>query len=108
MLTIHGILRVKLMAKSYLSGYIGHCMSFYIRYRDPVFNTKTDELNWNACNNALSKLSDRTRDLVFELYKDTSRDNVIRLAAENHMSESDMWKLFTTVEKLVAKERGLI
>nr|DAM62644.1 MAG TPA: hypothetical protein [Herelleviridae sp.] len=96
------------MAKSYLSGYIGHCMSFYIRYRDPVFNTKTDELNWNACNNALSKLSDRKRDLVFELYKDTSRENVIRLAAENHMSESDMWKLFTTVEKLVAKERGLI
>ena len=99
---------VKLMAKSYLSDYIGHCMSFYIRYRDPVFNTKTDELNWNACNNALSKLSDRKRDLVFELYKDTSRDNVIRLAAENNMSESEMWKLFRMVEKLVAKERGLI
>ena len=96
------------MAKSYLSDYIQHCMSFYIRYPDPIFNTKVDELNWNACNNALSKLSDRKRDLVFELYKDTSRENVIRLAAENNMSESDMWKLFTTVEKLVAKERGLI
>lgn len=102
------IKRIKLMAKSYLSDYIQHCMSFYIRYRDPVFNTKTDELNWNACNNALSKLSDHKRDLIFELYKDTSRNNVIRLAAENHTSESEMWKLFRMVEKLVAKERGLI
>ena len=96
------------MAKSYLSDYVGHCMSFYIKYRDPVFDTKTDELNWNACNNAISKLSDRKRNLVFELYKNTSRDNVIRLAAENHMSESDIWKLFRAVEKLVARERGLI
>ena len=96
------------MAKSYLSDYIQHCMSFYIKYRDPVFDTKIDELNWNACNNALSTLSVFTKDLIFELYKDTSRDNVIRLATENNKSESDMWKLLRAIEKRIARERGLI
>ena len=96
------------MAKSYLSDYIQHCMSFYIRYRNPVFNTKVDELNWNACNNALSNMSVYTKDLICELYKDASRDNVIRLAAENNMSEFDMWKLLRAIEKRIAKERGLI
>lgn len=96
------------MAKSYLSDYIQHCMSFYIKYPDPIFNTKVDELNWNACNDALSSMSVYTKDLICELYKDASRDNVIRLAAENNMSESDMWKLLRAIEKKIAKERGLI
>ena len=96
------------MAKSYLSDYIGHCMSFYIKYPDPIFNTKVDELNWNACNDALSSMSVYTKDLICELYKDASRDNVIRLAAENNMRESDMWKLLRAVEKRIARERGLI
>ena len=89
------------MAKSYLSDYIQHCMSFYIRYPDPIFNTKVDELNWNACNDALSSMSVHTKDLICELYKDASRDNVIRLAA-------DMWKLLRAIEKRIARERGLI
>ena len=105
---IKKIKRIKSMAKSYLSDYIQHCMSFYIRYPDPIFNTKVDELNWNACNDALSSMSVYTKDLICELYKDASRDNVIRLAAENNMSESDMWKLLRAIEKRIARERGLI
>lgn len=96
------------MSKSYVSDYVEHCMKFYVRYRNPMFHSNVDELNWNTCDKALSKLPTKDRELAISIYSDTSPENIKMLARQRGMEYAEMWRFIKQLEKHIAKERGLI
>ena len=98
------------MALTFYTDYINHCLRFYARYPEPVFKSKTDELNWKACDKALKEFSDEERIMILTVYKeyDTLADNVYQLSQEKDISQDVIWTLIHKMAKKVAKNRGLI
>lgn len=96
--------------KTFYSEYVQHCMRFYARYPRPVYRSDADKLNWNACNDAIKGYTDAEKDLILAIYRggDTIPDNIYKVSVERHIKQDGLWKLINSVERKVAKRRGLL
>lgn len=99
------------MNRPYYSEYVRHCMRFYSRNTAmPRFNSNVDEDNWWACHRAITRYSDKDKDIILRVYSlyDTIADNVYEIANLYHIDQNEIWDLLKEFERRVAKKRGLL
>lgn len=98
------------MSKNTYSTYIRHCLRFYARYDEPIFQSRADKKNWLACDRVLKRFSDKEREILIAVYKenDTLADNVYQIAKQKHIKQSRIWNMIDNLEREVAICRGLL
>lgn len=96
--------------KTFYSEYVRHCMRFYARHPQPKFRTEVDKLNWYACDNAIKGFSEKEQAILLTVYHlgDTIADNIYRISVECKLNQDVIWTLLDSLERKVAKKRGLI
>lgn len=100
--------------KRYYADYVRHCLRFYVMTLDvgtsPRFNSDVDRNNWSACHAAVKNLDDKTMSIVREIYcpGDTIPDKIYHLAKELKVNQDSIWNIINTLERNVAKKRGLL
>jgi hypothetical protein len=100
--------------KRYYADYVRHCLRFYVMTMDmgtsPRFNTEVDRNNWAACYAATKNFDDKTLDIVREIYGpgDTIPDKIYNLAKGLGVTQDYLWNIVNTLERNVAKRRGLL
>ena len=100
----------QLMARTFYSEYINHCLRFYARHPIPKFHSESDKENWNACDKALKSFPDKERQILLAIYTegDTIPDNVYQISKKNGIAQDTVWKWISELERKVAKRRGLL
>lgn len=98
------------MSKSYYSDYVNHSLRFYARYKEPVFKSEVDRLKWESCDKAFENLDPKFTTPILEIYSqyDGFNDNVQRACIDHDIPVQQMWDTINTLEREVAKNRGLI
>jgi hypothetical protein len=98
------------MPKSYYSDYVNHSLRFYARYKEPVFKSEVDRLKWESCDKAFENLDPKFKSPILEIYRqhDYFNDNVQRACIKHDIAVYQMWDIINTLEREVAKNRGLI
>jgi hypothetical protein len=100
--------------KKYYVEYVRHCLRFYVMTLDmgtsPRFNTEVDRNNWKACDLVVKNIDPKTVEVIKEIYRpgDTISDKVYRLAREMKVSQESIWNMVNTLERNIAKKRGLL
>lgn len=100
--------------RRYYTEYVRHCIRFYITTLDigtvPRFNTEVDKNNWMACHSVLKNFNSKNMDIVCEVYSrgDTIPDKVYNLAKEANIEQDYIWNLLASLERDIAKKRGLL
>ena len=102
--------------KPYYSEFVRHCLRYYIKTLDeglgghPIFNTDADRENWSACYNVLKDYSPSNVDIIAYIYRpgDTIADKIYLLAKTKKIPQDTIWGLINTVERKIAKQRGLV
>lgn len=102
--------------KPYYAEFVRHCLRYYIKTLDegkgghPVFRSDVDRENWSACYNVLKDYSPENMDIISEIYRpgDTIPDKIYQLAKTKGVSHDRFWGLINTIERKIAKKRGLL
>lgn len=102
--------------RAYYSEYVRHCLRYYVTTLDdgrgghPQFKSDVDKNNWAACHMVVRNFDDKTIDIVREIYSpgDTIPDKIYHLAKELKVSQDSIWNIINTLERNVAKKRGLL
>ena len=100
--------------KRYYADYVRHCLRFYVLTMDvgttPKFDSFIDKNNWAACHAVVKNLDGKTLKIVREIYGpgDTIPDKIYYLAKELKMTQDSIWHIVNTLEREVAKKRGLV
>lgn len=100
--------------KKYYADYVRHCLRFYVTTMDvgacPRCNKEVDRNNWAACHAVVEKLSDTDKDIVREIYMqgDSIADKIYYIAKESKVPQDTIWSLVNTLERNVARKRGLL
>ncbi len=102
--------------KPYYSEFVRHCLRYYIKTMDeghgghPAFRSEADKSNWSACYHVLKDYSENSMDIISEIYRpgDTIADKIYLLAKTKQVSPDNIWNLINTIERKIAKKRGLI
>lgn len=98
------------MSRMYYSEYVNHCLRFYARYEKPEFHSDAEKSNWAACDSALKSFPDKERAMLLAIYRegDTIPDNIYQMSRAAGISQDNIWKLVSKLEREVAKRRGLL
>ena len=99
------------MNRPFYTEYVRHCLRFYARNINKlIFNTEVDRNNWFACQRALWQFSDKDKDIILRVYgmRDTLADNVYEVSQIYLIDQNIIWDMLKSLERIVAKERGLI
>lgn len=99
------------MTKKFYSDYVRHALRFYARNLElPVFNCIAAKKNWDACDTILNNHFPRYKEVLISVYGafDTMGDNVYEAAKKYNMVQETIWTMMEDLERLIAKERGLI
>ena len=100
--------------KKYYAEYVRHCLRFYVMTLDmgtsPRFNTEVDKNNWMACHVVMKNIDPKTQEVIKEIYRpgDTIPDKVYHLSREMKVSQESIWNTINTLERNIAKKRGLL
>jgi len=96
--------------KTFYSDYVQHCMRFFARYTRPKFRSNADKENWNACASAIKGFTDFEQDILLNVYSegDTIPDNIYRISEDRSIKQETIWKIVNTLERRIAKRRGLL
>lgn len=102
--------------RPYYSEFVRHCLRYYIKTIDegkggcPQFRSDADRDNWKACHYALKHYSDADMDVICHLYRsgDTIADKIYFMAKTTGKSQDYYWNIVTSVERKIAKMRGLL
>ena len=102
--------------RPYYSEYVRHCLRYYVKTLDeglgghPVFKSDADRENWSACHQVLKGYSEDHMDIISEIYRpgDTIADKIYILAKTKQIPQDSIWGLMNSVERKVAKKRGLL
>jgi len=106
--------------KQYYTNYVSHCLRYYARHPEPVFKTQAERKDWEACDRALKKWNDKTREwltLVYKAprdaagnyrYENSMNDCVVTVSEITGISTDAIWKELKALEREVAVERGLL
>jgi hypothetical protein len=76
----------------------------------PRFNTDADKCNWIACQAATKNMDGKTMKIVREIYApgDTIPDKIYNLSKTLKVPQDYIWNIVNTLERNVAKKRGLL
>lgn len=100
--------------KRYYAEYVRHCLRFYVMTLDmgtsPRFNTEVDKNNWMACHLVMKTIDPKTMEVIKEIYRpgDTIPDKVYHLAKQLKVPQDTIWNTVNTLERNIAKKRGLL
>ncbi len=102
--------------KPYYSEFVRHCLRYYIKTLSegkgghPIFRNEAERENWRACYQVLKDYPHNHMEIISEIYRpgDTIPDKIYMLAKRNGVPQDNIWSLITTVERKVAKKRGLL
>lgn len=100
--------------KQHYTEFVRHCLRFYVSTLDvgscPKFNSEVEKNNWVACHQAVKNIDSPTMEIIEEIYRpgDTVPDKVYQLARERRIQQGSIWNIITTLERNVAKKRGLL
>ena len=102
--------------KPYYSEFVRHCLRYYVKTLDegkggcPVFKTDAEKANWAACFYTLKNYSQEDMEIISYIYRpgDTVPDKIYTLAKNNGVPQDSIWSLINTIERKVAKKRGLL
>lgn len=102
--------------KPYYSDFVRHCLRYYVKTLDegkgghPIFKSDAEKANWVACHYTLKDYSQDNIDIICEIYRpgDTIADKIYLLAKSKGISQDTIWGLINSVERKVAKKRGLL
>lgn len=102
--------------KPHYSDFVRHCLRYYVKTLDegkgglPVFRSDAERANWSACYNVLKNYSENDLDMICQIYRpgDTTADKIYVLSKNKYIAQDTIWALINTVERRVAKQRGLI
>ena len=100
--------------KRYYADYVRHCLRFYVMTLDvgtaPKFNSEVDKNNWLACHASVKNFDHKTMEIVREIYGpgDTIPDKIYNLSKELKVNQDSIWNIVNTLERNVAKKRGLL
>lgn len=99
------------MGITYYMDYVNHCLRFYVTHTDATdFISDVDKANWTACKDAFSVFDEHQRQLLRELYsrRVPMGEAVKEISADNNISADYLWKILKSLQKDVAKRRGLL
>lgn len=76
----------------------------------PRFNTEVDKNNWMACRLVMKTIDPKTLEVIKEIYRpgDTIPDKVYHLSKELKVPQDTIWNTINTLERNIAKKRGLL
>lgn len=102
--------------KPYYSEFARHCLRYYVKTLEegkggcPQFRSEAEKENWVACHEALRGYSERDMEIITYLCRpgDTIPDKIYHLSREMRIPQDTLWNMINTLERNVAKERGLI
>ena len=100
--------------KRWYSECVRHLLAEYIQTCDigtsPKFNNEAERINWLACHEVMTTLSQKDFEIVVEMYRrgDTLADKIFSLATARRTSQRYFWNLADDVEYRIAKKRDLI
>ena len=100
--------------KRYYAEYVRHCLRFYVMTLDmgtsPRFNTEVDRQNWMACHFVMKNIDPKTLEVIKEIYRpgDTIPDKVYHLSKQLKVPQDNIWNMVNTLERNIAKKRGLL
>lgn len=97
------------------SEYVRHCLRYYIKTLDeghgghPIFKSEVDKANWSACYEVLKDYSEKEMEMISHIYRpgDTIADKIYLLAKTKLVPQDSIWALINTLERKIAKKRGL-
>ena len=110
----NGTVRGEIKLKRYYAEYVRHCLRFYVMTLDvgscPKFNTEVDKNNWMACHLSVKNTDPKTMEIIKEIYRpgDTIPDKVYQMSKDMRVSQDSIWNIINTLERNVAKKRGLL
>ena len=98
------------MSRAFYSEFVSHCLRFYARYEDRIYNSEAEKHNWIACHMALKSFTKAERKKLLTIYKegDTIPNNVYQVSKKSGVHQDVIWGLVRECEKRVAKYRGLL
>lgn len=100
------------MSKPYYSEYVKHALRFYSRNctEKPVFKSEADKSNWLACDSVFKSCSSHSQEILISVYSgyDTLPDEVYNTSKKYKVDQNIIWDLMKTVEKRIARKRGLL
>lgn len=105
------------MGKAHYNDFVKHMLRFYVKYKDVhdfKYKTEAHKANMLACKVVMAGLSSEDREIVERIFdpaisSDTRFSTLIAEAAEfSGRTDSKVYELVTTVQRDIAKERGLI
>ena len=102
--------------KPHYSEFVRHCLRYYIKTLDegkggqPIFKSDVERANWAACHRVLNGFSENDLDMICHLYRpgDTIADKIYELSKSKRVPQDTIWSLINSVERQIAKRRGLI
>ena len=96
--------------KRFYSDYVRHCIRFYIKYPNCIHMDSTNIDNWTACDKAFSAFSENDKSLFRDIYTDGKNTEYIMLkySKDNGIALEDLQKKCSTLERMIARIRGLI
>ena len=100
--------------KRYYADFVRHCLRFYVMTLDigscPKFSNEAERNNWMCCKAATDNMDAKTMEVVKEIYRpgDTIPDKVYHISRELKIPQDSIWNMINTLERDVAKKRGLI
>ena len=96
--------------KTFYSDYVRHCMRFHVKHPHPEFHSDVDKQNWLACESVLKKFSDEDAEILKAIYAqgDTLADAIYNVSFHQGLTQDHVWKLVNSLERKIAKRRGLI
>lgn len=102
--------------KPFYSEFVRHCLRYYIKTIDegkggqPIFKSEADKENWKACHLVLKNYSEDEMDMISHIYRqgDTIPDKIYLLAKDKGVHQDTIWNLINSIERRVAKQRGLV
>lgn len=102
--------------RPYYAEYVRHCLRYYIKTLDdgngghPTFANDVEKENWSACHYVLKNYTQADMDMIAELYRrgDTLADKIYQCAKDRRVSQDTIWNTINTLERKIAKKRGLL
>lgn len=102
--------------RPYYSEFVRHCLRYYIKTLDegngshPIFKSDADRANWGACHQVLKDYSEKDMDVIAHIYRpgDTIADKIYTMSKAKGVNQDTIWSLISTLERRVAKRRGLM
>lgn len=97
--------------KIYYEDYANHCMRYYTRFPDAVFDSSVSAKDWLAVNQSLKEFKNSEKDFLIACYKSRQEEfekSVCIVAEEYKIKPSYVWRCIRKLQKLIAVNRGLV